>query len=50
MTVFGIIAAACLLVGILLFVLVKKLKEISHGAEDNIDQVPKLTEFDDLRE
>lgn len=34
MTVFGIIAAACLFIGIMLFFLVKKLKAISHGAED----------------
>ena len=34
MAAFSIIAVACLLVGILLFFLVKKLKELSHGAED----------------
>jgi POT family proton-dependent oligopeptide transporter len=37
MAVFGVIAAACFIVGILLFFLVKKLKEISHGAEDDIE-------------
>ncbi len=44
MTVFGIIAAACLIVGLLLFVLVKKLKAISHGAEDNIETPQVLVE------
>ncbi|MGB0390597.1 MAG: peptide MFS transporter [Salibacteraceae bacterium] len=34
MAIFGIIALACLLVGILLFFLVKKLKALAHGAED----------------
>lgn len=34
MSVFAFIAGACLVVGILLFFLVKKLKELAHGAED----------------
>jgi POT family proton-dependent oligopeptide transporter len=34
MAVFGIIAAACLFVGILLFLFIKKLKSLTHGAED----------------
>jgi len=34
MTIFGVIAAACFIIGVLLFFLVKKLKEISHGAEE----------------
>jgi POT family proton-dependent oligopeptide transporter len=43
MAVFGVIAAACFIVGILLFFLVKKLKEIAHGAED-IDNTPTFVE------
>jgi POT family proton-dependent oligopeptide transporter len=43
LAVFGVIAAACFIVGILLFFLVKKLKEISHGAED-IDNTPTFVE------
>ncbi len=34
MAVFTFIAVACLLVGLLLFVFVKKLKKLTHGAED----------------
>jgi len=34
MAIFAIISVACLLVGILLFFLVKKLKVLAHGAED----------------
>jgi POT family proton-dependent oligopeptide transporter len=34
MTIFAIISVACLLVGLLLFLLVKKLKAMAHGAED----------------
>ena len=34
MAVFAIISVSCLLVGILLFVFVKKLKALTHGAED----------------
>lgn len=34
MAIFGIISLACLLVGILLFFLVKRLKVLAHGAED----------------
>lgn len=34
MAVFTFIAAACLLVGILLFIFVKKLKTLAHGAEE----------------
>ena len=44
MAVFGVIAAACFIVGVLLFFLVKKLKEISHGAEDNEQQAPVFVE------
>ena len=44
MAVFGVIAAACFIVGVLLFFLVKKLKEISHGAEDNELQAPTFVE------
>jgi len=34
MTAFAIIAGMCLAVGLLLFALVKKLKQLAHGAED----------------
>lgn len=34
MTAFAIIAIACLIVGLLLFTLVKKLKELAHNAEE----------------
>ena len=44
MTVFGVIAAACLLIGILLFFLVKKLKAISHGAEDLNETPPAFVD------
>ena len=39
MAVFSLIALACLFVGILIFLFVKKLKVISHGAEDDITEL-----------
>ena len=36
MTIFGVIAGMCLFIGLLLFALVKKLKQLTHGAEDVI--------------
>ncbi len=39
MAVFSVIALACLFVGILIFLFVKKLKVISHGAEDDITEL-----------
>lgn len=43
MAVFAIIAASCLFVGLLLFVFLKKLKALTHGAED-IDLKVSLAE------
>lgn len=39
MVTFAIIAVACLIVGLLLFLLVKKLKVLAHGAEDVVNPV-----------
>ncbi len=39
MYIFGVIAAACLIVGFLLFFLVKKLKALTHGAEEVTPEV-----------
>lgn len=36
MTIFGVIVGMCLFVGLLLFVLVKRLKKLTHGAEDAV--------------
>jgi len=44
MTIFGAIAAACFIIGVLLFLLVKKLKEMSHGAEDLNETKPTFVE------
>ncbi len=37
MTIFALIAGMCLVTGLLLLTLVKKLKKLAHGAEDNIE-------------
>lgn len=38
MAIFAIIAGLCLVIGLLVFALVKKLKQMAHGAEDEILQ------------
>ena len=43
MVTFGIIALACLIVGILIFILVKKLKALTHGAEE-VENPPMFVE------
>jgi len=50
MTVFAIIATMCFIVGLLVFALVKKLKTLTHGAEDEILESPHDEEAQSIAE